>query len=144
MPQLWAEVTDKPIVRIFDNEKEVVNLPVELVVDGALDLKRPIKKPEYLKDLDHVDLSFIPELVRGDDILDKLLSSPNITSKHWVYEQFDHMVRLNTLGLPGSDAAVLRVKGSKKALAMSVDCNSRYCYLKPFCWRSNSSCGVCS
>jgi phosphoribosylformylglycinamidine synthase II len=127
-----GEVTDKPIVRIFDNEREVVNLPVELVVDGALDLKRPIKKPEYLKNLDHVDLAFVSELVRGDDILEKLLLSPNITSKHWVYEQYDHMVRLNTLGLPGSDAAVLRVKGSKKALAMSVDCNSRYCYLSPF------------
>jgi len=110
----------------------VVNLPVELVVDGALDLKRPTKKPEYLKEVDHVNLGFISEPARGEEILKKLLSSPNIANKHWVYEQYDHMVRLNTLGLPGSDAAVLRVKGSQKALALSVDCNSRYCYLDPF------------
>ena len=127
-----GEVTDEPRVRIFDNGRPVVNLPVELVVDGALDLKRPTKKPGYLKEVDHVNGSLIPELERGEEVLKKLLSSPNIGSKRWVYEQYDHMVRLNTLGLPGSDAAVLRVKGSKKALALSVDCNSRYCYLDPF------------
>jgi phosphoribosylformylglycinamidine synthase subunit PurL len=127
-----GEVTDEPRVRIFDNGSPVVNLPVELVVDGALDLKRPIKKAEYLKEIDHINLDFILELERGEEVLKKLLSSPNIASKRWVYEQYDHMVRLNTLGLPGSDAAVLRVKGTKKALALSVDCNSRYCYLDPF------------
>ena len=127
-----GEVTDTPMVRIFDNGNPVVNLPVELVVDGALDLKRPTKKPEYLKEVSHVNLGLISEPERGEEILKKLLSSPNIASKHWVYEQYDHMVRLNTLGLPGSDAAVLRVKGSQKALALSVDCNSRYCYLDPF------------
>jgi len=120
------------MVRIFDNGNPVVNLPVELVVDGALDLKRPTKKPEYLKEVDHLNLGFISEPARGEEILKKLLLSPNIANKHWVYEQYDHMVRLNTLGLPGSDAAVLRVKGSQKALALSVDCNSRYCYLDPF------------
>ncbi len=127
-----GEVTDTPMVRIFDNGNPVVNLPVELVVDGALDLKRPTKKPEYLKEIDHLNLGFISEPARGEEILKKLLLSPNIANKHWVYEQYDHMVRLNTLGLPGSDAAVLRVKGSQKALALSVDCNSRYCYLDPF------------
>ena len=127
-----GEVTDTPMVRIFDNGNPVVNLPVELVVDGALDLKRPTKKPEYLKEVDHLNLGFISEPARGEEILKKLLLSPNIANKHWVYEQYDHMVRLNTLGLPGSDAAVLRVKGSQKALALSVDCNSRYCYLDPF------------
>ena len=127
-----GEVTDTPMVRIFDNGNPVVNLPVELVVNGALDLKRPTKKPEYLKEVGHLNLGFISEPARGEEILKKLLLSPNIANKHWVYEQYDHMVRLNTLGLPGSDAAVLRVKGSQKALALSVDCNSRYCYLDPF------------
>jgi len=127
-----GEVTDTPMVRIFEQGTLVVNLPVELVVDGALDLKRPTKKPKYLAKVDHVSLDSISELESPGEVLKKLLSSPNIAKKHWVYEQFDHMVRLNTLGLPGSDAAVLRVKGSKKALALSVDCNSRYCYLNPF------------
>ena len=127
-----GEVTDTPRVRSFDNGNPVVNLRVELVVDGALDLKRPTKKPEYLKEIEHLNLGFISEPARGEEILKKLLLSPNIANKHWGYEQYDHMVRLNTLGLPGSDAAVLRVKGSQKALALSVDCNSRYCYLDPF------------
>ncbi|MDP7108218.1 MAG: AIR synthase related protein, partial [Nitrospinaceae bacterium] len=127
-----GEVTDKPVVRIFENGNQVVHLPVELVVDGALDLERPAARPTDLDAINRIDLTEIPEPVRGDEVLRKLLASANIASKHWVYEQYDHMVRLNTLGLPGSDAAVLRVKGSKKALAISVDCNSRYCYLDPF------------
>jgi phosphoribosylformylglycinamidine synthase len=113
-----GEVTDKPVVRIFQNGIQVVHLPVELVVDGALDLKRPTKKPEYLKEVDHVNLSFVSDLVHGGETLKKLLAAPNIANKHWVYEQFDHMVRLNTLGLPGSDAAVLRVKGTKKSSSL--------------------------
>ena len=127
-----GEVTDKPVVRIFENGNQVVHLPVELVVDGALDLERPAARPTDLDAINRIDLTEIPEPVCGDEVLRKLLASANIASKHWVYEQYDHMVRLNTLGLPGSDAAVLRVKGSKKALAISVDCNSRYCYLDPF------------
>ncbi len=127
-----GEVTDRPIVRIFDNGSPVVNLPVELVVDGALDLRRSTKKPEYFEEVNNVNLENISEPVSGEEILKKLLLSPNIANRRWIYEQYDHMVRLNTLGLPGSDAAVLRVKGSKKALALSVDCNSRYCHLDPF------------
>jgi phosphoribosylformylglycinamidine synthase len=61
-----------------------------------------------------------------------LLESPTIASKRWVYEQYDHMVRTNTIVRPGSDAAVLRVKGTDKALAVSVDCNGRYCLLNPY------------
>ncbi|MCG3773869.1 MAG: Phosphoribosylformylglycinamidine synthase subunit PurL [Nitrospira sp.] len=61
-----------------------------------------------------------------------LLESPTIASKRWVYEQYDHMVRTNTMVRPGSDAAVVRIKGTNKALAMTVDCNSRYCLLHPY------------
>jgi phosphoribosylformylglycinamidine synthase II len=60
------------------------------------------------------------------------LGSPTIASKRWVYEQYDHMVRTNTLVRPGSDAAVVRIKGTNKALALSVDCNARYCLLNPY------------
>jgi len=66
-----------------------------------------------------------------NEALIRLLSSPSIASKEWVFRQYDHMVRTNTVVLPGSDAAVVRLKGTKKALAMSVDCNGRYCYLDP-------------
>jgi len=65
-------------------------------------------------------------------VLLSLLISPNLLNKRWVYRQYDHMVRTDSVVLPGSDAAVIRVKGTDKALALTVDCNSRYCYLDPF------------
>ena len=127
-----GEVTDESGVRIRFNGKEVVNLPTFPVVDGALDLKRETQRPEYLDRIHQLNLTELPHPPRGDKALIKLLGSPNIASKEWVYEQYDHMVRLNTLVLPGSDAAVLRIKGTKKAVAISVDCNSRFCYLDPY------------
>ena len=64
-------------------------------------------------------------------VLRKFLSSPNLASKEWVYQQYDHMVRTNTVQLPGGDAAVIRIKGTEKALAMSLDGNGRYCRRDP-------------
>ncbi|MEK9629342.1 MAG: phosphoribosylformylglycinamidine synthase subunit PurL [Nitrospinota bacterium] len=127
-----GEVIDEPGVRIQFGGKEVVNLPTFSVVDGALDLKREIQRPEYLDKVHQINLPELPEPARGDKALLKLLASPNISSKEWVYEQYDHMVRLNTLVLPGSDAAVIRIKDTQKAVAISVDCNSRFCYLDPY------------
>ena len=127
-----GEVTDELGVRIHFEGKEVVNLPTLPVVDGALDLKRETERPEYLDKIGHLNLKELPEPARGDKAFTKLIACPNIASKEWVYEQYDHMVRLNTLVLPGSDAAVIRIKDTKKAVALSVDCNSRFCYLDPY------------
>jgi phosphoribosylformylglycinamidine synthase len=66
-----------------------------------------------------------------NEVLIRLLAAPNIASKQWVYRQYDHMVRTNTVVLPGSDAAVLRVKETRRSLAMSLDCNGRYCAANP-------------
>jgi phosphoribosylformylglycinamidine synthase len=66
------------------------------------------------------------------DVFRRLLASPNIASKRWVYRQYDHMVRTNTVVLPGMGAGVVRIKGSRRALAMSVDCNARFVYLDPY------------
>jgi phosphoribosylformylglycinamidine synthase len=127
-----GEVIKESRVRIQFDGREVVNLPVFPVVEGALDLKREAERPKYLDQVAYIDLTEIPEFSRGDTALKKLLACPNIASKEWVFEQYDHMVRLNTLVLPGSDAAVLRIKDTQKAVAISVDCNSRYCYLDPY------------
>ena len=127
-----GEVIEESCVRIEFEGQEVVNLPIFPVVDGALDLKRESKRPAYLDKVGHVNLTRIPDFTRGDTALKKLLACPNIASKEWVFEQYDHMVRLNTLVMPGSDAAVLRIKDTEKAVAISVDCNSRYCYLDPY------------
>ena len=64
--------------------------------------------------------------------LKRFLASPNIASKEWIYRQYDQFVRTNTVVAPGADAAVIRVKGTKKGLALTVDGNSRYCYLDPY------------
>ncbi|MEC8957048.1 MAG: AIR synthase-related protein, partial [Nitrospinota bacterium] len=127
-----GEVIEETEVHINFESKEVVNLPTFPVVDGALDLKRDTRPPDYLDQIGQLNLIELPEPERGDKAFLKLLGCPNIASKEWVYEQYDHMVRLNTLVLPGSDAAVLRIKDTKKAVAISVDCNSRFCYLDPY------------
>ena len=127
-----GQVIESPEVRINYQGEQVVNLPISPVVEGALDLKRPKSKPRYLEEVQHLDLTELKDPSRGDEALKKLLASPNIASKEWVYAQYDHMVRLNTLVLPGSDAAVIRIPNTRKAVALSVDCNSRYCYLDPF------------
>jgi phosphoribosylformylglycinamidine synthase len=93
--------------------------------------ERPIKRPEWQDEVTRLDTK-IKEPGDYNEVLVKLLSSVNISSKEWVYRQYDHMVRTDTVVPPGSDAAVVRVKGTKKALAVTVDCNSRYCYLDPF------------
>jgi phosphoribosylformylglycinamidine synthase len=73
----------------------------------------------------------LPEPVDYGRALIQLLASPRIASKEWVWRQYDHMVGTNTLVLPGSDAAVLRIKGSEKAIAVTTDGNGRYCFLDP-------------
>jgi phosphoribosylformylglycinamidine synthase subunit PurL len=73
----------------------------------------------------------IPEVDDVKETLINLLSQPTVGSKEWVYEQYDYMVRTNTVVSPGSDAAVVRIRGTRKALAMTTDCNSRYVYLDP-------------
>ena len=73
----------------------------------------------------------IPTVENVEETLVKLLQQPTIASKEWVYNQYDYMVRTNTVVAPGSDAAVVRIRGTRKALAMTTDCNSRYIYLDP-------------
>ncbi|MGP0565234.1 MULTISPECIES: phosphoribosylformylglycinamidine synthase subunit PurL [unclassified Nitrospina] len=127
-----GRVTDDRHMRIRFGGEVVVDLPIEVVVHGATETHRPTRKPKYIDAVQHLDLNEIEVVAPGGDALKKLLASPTIASKEIVFDQYDHMVGLNTLVLPGSDAAVLRVPDSDKALAISVDCNSRYCYLDPF------------
>ena len=81
--------------------------------------------------MNNFDIAIIDEPKDYNEILSKLLACPTITNKNWVFEQYDHMVQTNTAVLPGSDAAVIRLKGTEKGIAAVTDCNSRYCYLNP-------------
>jgi len=98
---------------------------------GAPVYIREQKEPSYLKEMRAFDFSSIPQPDDLQETLLKVFSSPNIVSKKWVYEQYDSMVRTNTIVGPGCDAAVIYIKDTNKALAMKTDCNSRYVYLNP-------------
>ncbi len=127
-----GRVTEEPVMCMTMDDEEVVHLPIATVTDGAPIYQRPTKEPVYLHLNDNLNLKIIPIPERGDKALKNLLGSLNIASKAWVYEQYDHMVGINTLVMPGSDAAVIRIQGSKKAVAISVYGNSRYCYLDTY------------
>ena len=99
---------------------------------GAPVYKRETKKPAYLEKTMAFDEDSIHEDRPLEMVICDLLASPNIASKRWIYEQYDTMVRTNTVSGPGpSDAAVIRLKGSDKGLAVKTDCNGRYVYLNP-------------
>ena len=127
-----GRVTDDGMLRVTFHEDEVVRLPIELLTDGAPAYERPAAPPGDFDALQEMQLGQIPLPGDYNQTLLTLLDSPNIASKAWVYEQYDYLVRSNTVIEPGSDAAVLRIKGTHKGVALSVDCNSRYCALDPY------------
>ncbi len=136
-----GKVTDDGMLRVLEKGEVVAEVPASSLADDAPVYERKSRKPDYLDELQEKDISsYLKNKVINDndnkkgyynEELLQLLESPNIASKEWVYEQYDHMVRTNTVVHPGSDAAVLRIKGKNKGLAISTDCNSRYCYLDP-------------
>ena len=129
-----GEVVDTARVTYLRNGTVKADIPADSLVlgGGAPVYIRETQKPEYLEKTGTTDLSPYIDIEDIEGIMLKLLESPNIASKRWVYEQYDHMVRTNTVTGPGpSDAGVVRIKGTKKALAVATDCNGRYVYLNP-------------
>jgi phosphoribosylformylglycinamidine synthase len=126
-----GKVTDDGTVRIKDKGKVIAEIEAHFLTQPPV-YDMPHKKPDYLDDLNKLDIKTIPEPKDYNETLLKVLRSPSISNKGWVYEQYDHMVQTNTVVLPGSDATVLRLKGTNKAIAATTDCNSRYCYLNPY------------
>jgi len=126
-----GRVTDDGMLRVREGDEVVAEIPAKLIADEAPVYNRPYARPDYLDTLNNLspDLISVPDDM--NDVLVKILASPNIADKTWIYRQYDHMVRTNTVVRPGSDAAVIRIKDTKKALAMSVDCNPRHCFLHP-------------
>ncbi len=110
----------------------VASLPIEALTSEAPLYSRPAERPKSHDEVQNLDLSKISEPEDTGSVLKRLLASPNIASKEWVYQQYDYFVRTNTVLAPGSDAAVIRVKGTRKGLALTVDGNGRYCYLDPY------------
>ena len=131
-----GEVTDDGRVRVYWHGDLVADVPAEHLVlgGGAPVYHRATKRPAYLDEVHAFDPASVPDVTADDagDVLKRLLGSPNIASKRWVYEQYDTTVRTNTVQGPGgTDAAVIRIKGTEKGLAVKTDCNGRYVYLNP-------------
>jgi phosphoribosylformylglycinamidine synthase len=124
-------VTDTGRMVVKENGKIVVDVPADSLTEAPV--YHPAKsEPAVLKKHREFDESKV--LVPADHliVLEKLLADPSIASKRWVYRQYDHMVRSNTLTRPGSDAGVLRIKGTTLGLAMSIDGIGSYCSLDPY------------
>jgi phosphoribosylformylglycinamidine synthase subunit PurL len=127
-----GQVTDDQQFRVLSEGVEVVKIPIRALTKEAPVYQRPEARPSNMDELQQLDLASIPEPEELGATLKRLLGSPNIASKEWVYRQYDHFVRSNTVLAPGADAAVIRVKGTMKGLAVTVDGNSRYCFLDPY------------
>jgi phosphoribosylformylglycinamidine synthase len=126
--EVIGEVTDDGYLTIVDGHHEVAHLPIPLLTDGA-PLRRMVGiAPEPPPD---IDIDAIPPLVDPGATLLRLLASPNLRSRRGIFRRYDHMVGDATVVPPGGDAAMLRVKGTTLGLAMTTDCNSRYCHLDP-------------
>lgn len=126
-----GKVTDDGRLKLFHKGKIVGDMPVSALVDECPVYNKPSKVPTYYEENAKVDVTRYPEVKDTTAALKKILASPTVASKEWVYNQYDYMVRTSTVVQPGSDAAVVMVPGTRKALAMTTDCNGRYVYLDP-------------
>ena len=131
-----GKATDDGLARIIDSGGDGALLqgaPLVSTLTDAPQYRLQGVKAKWLTELQERDLSELPLPKQSpEDVLLGLLASPNIASKEWVYRQYDHQVQTNTVAAPGADAAVLRVKGTSKGIALSTDGNGRLCYLDPF------------
>ena len=119
----------------------VADIPAEMLAQSAPEYDPELRRPDYLDELQNYDLSGLQHPTSAGELREaflKVLTSPNIASRAWIWRQYDHQVLNNTVILPGADAAVLRIgdtgrgKMSSKGIAASTDCNGRYCYLDPY------------
>ncbi|WP_018131135.1 phosphoribosylformylglycinamidine synthase subunit PurL [Effusibacillus pohliae] len=126
-----GRVTDDGMLRVKEGAQVVAEIPVSALVDDAPVYNRPAKRPAYLDETEPFDINSLPVPNDLNETLHTLLRQPTIASKEWVYRQYDYMVRTSTAVRPGSDAAVVTIRGTRKALAMKTDGNGRYVYLDP-------------
>ncbi|RAR40378.1 phosphoribosylformylglycinamidine synthase subunit PurL [Paenibacillus sp. MDMC362] len=126
-----GKVTDDGRLKLMHHGEVVGDMPVKALVDECPIYNKPSQEPAYYQEQAAVDTLRYEEVKDLGGALKKVLGSPSLASKAWVYNQYDYMVRTSTAVRPGSDAAVVTVQGTRKALAMTTDCNGRYVYLDP-------------
>ena len=126
-----GQVTDDGRLRVKEKGVLVADVPNTALTDEAPVYKRPMREPAGREELHRIPRESLRALPRPTDALLTLLSAPTIASKRWIFEQYDYMVRTNTIAQAGMTAGVVRIKGTPQALAMSVDGNGRFCLLDP-------------
>ena len=127
-----GRLTDDGVFRARWRGAEVCALPVAALTESAPVYRRPAEEPAALEELQRLDLREVREPTDYTEVLGALLESPNLCARDWVFRQYDQLVGGNTVVRPGGDAAVIRIEGTGRGLALTVDCNSRYCKLDPY------------
>lgn len=125
-----GHVTDDKMLRLLHKGEVVADVPADALAEEAPVYHKPSSVPAYYTEYQAME-NAEPQVADYKETLINLLKQPTIASKEWVYDQYDYQVRTSTVVAPGSDAAVVRVRGTNKGLAMTTDCNSRYIYLDP-------------
>ena len=125
-----GKVTEDKMLRLLHKGEVVAEVPADALAEDAPVYNMPDAEPAYFAEYQAME-NAEPNVTDYKETLTSLLKAPTIASKEWVYDQYDYQVRTNTVVAPGSDAAVLRVRGTNKGLAMTTDCNARYIYLDP-------------
>jgi phosphoribosylformylglycinamidine synthase subunit PurL len=134
LAEVIGEVIAEPVYRVTEGDRVVAEFPGTRLVTDCPTYEPEARESDEVRRLRSQDVSAIPERREERDpvwTLTELLSSPTIASKAWAYRQYDSTVRTNTVIGPGGDAAVIRLRGTTKGLAMKTDCNGRYVYLEP-------------
>ena len=127
-----GKITDDGMIRVIKEGKIVAEVPAKSLAEDAPQYIREEKVPKWQEEVNKLDINEIKPPEDMNKALKDVISSLNIASKEWIYSQYDYMVRTDTVITPGMDAAVVRIKGTKKAVALTTDCNGRYCYLDPY------------
>jgi phosphoribosylformylglycinamidine synthase II len=130
--EVIGDVIDGPNVVFEHKGQRVADAPAAHLADESPVYTVSEAEPGYIKELKRITTSDIPEPDDHGAALVELLGRPTVASKRWVFQQYDHQVQTNTAQVPGGDAAVLRIKGTQKAIALSCDCNSTVAYIDPF------------
>jgi phosphoribosylformylglycinamidine synthase subunit PurL len=125
-----GQVTPDGLLRVRDRGAIVAEIPNRSLVDDAPVYERPVERPAHLDEAQQLDVDSLSSIEPRAAML-ALLAAPTIASKRWVYRQYDHMIGTSSIVRDGLGAGVMRVKGTDRALAVSVDGNGRYCVLEP-------------
>lgn len=130
--EIVGVVTGDGLVKVQHQKEIVVSLPAGPLAEESPVYRRETKEPSYIMEVKKFQQESLSVPDNLNATLKEMMSSPNIASKEWVYHQYDYSVRTNSVAEPGSDASVLRVKGTNKGLALTTDCNPVYCFLDPY------------